>query len=86
MGEPNPGGAPLWVGLSIEEIKELIKFSTGELCRCHAQKERESLGKFQYNHALELEIKFYERAQDNHFSWLRDRTRQIDPFKTGLAG
>lgn len=71
---PNPGGPPIWTGLSIEDIKELIKFSSGELCRCYAQKAKESLHKFRYNPKLEAEIKAWEQAHDIHWSWLKAKT------------
>jgi hypothetical protein len=80
---PNTGGPPLWSALSIPEIKELIKFSAGELARCYALKEREQLLQYSYNARLEKEIDFFERAQDSHWGWLRARTREVDPFGTG---
>lgn len=77
---PISDGPPLWKNLPIEDCQALIKFSAGELARCYAQRELERAREYSYNHALEMEIQFFERAHDSHFSWLRARERETNPL------
>lgn len=74
--DPNPGGPNLWAHLSPEEIKELIKFSAGELRVVHALKRNLPQERFRYDPKLEAEIKFRERAHDTHFFWLTESIKR----------
>lgn len=78
---PDPGGPNLWAYLSLEEIKDLIKFSAGELCRVYDLKSREPQKRFHYNAALEAEIKLCEAAHDSHWSWFRERSSETPQLR-----
>ncbi|OQW34497.1 MAG: hypothetical protein A4E20_10785 [Nitrospira sp. SG-bin2] len=78
---PDPGGPPLWVGLTVDELKDLVKYSAAELCRVYSLKSKEPTERFRYS-PLDTEIKFWEQAHDNHFRWLREKSAK----PIGFAG
>lgn len=75
MTQPNPDGSPLWIGLSIAELQNLIRYSAAELRRVYELRAQLAQERFRYYPAVEAEIKFWERCHDNHFAWLRNKMR-----------
>lgn len=67
-------GPSLWSGIPIEEIHELIKFSSMQLSRAYAIKAQQESKHCYVNAATLREIECWERAHDQHFSWLKSRT------------
>lgn len=67
-------GPSLWSGIPIEEIHDLISFSSMQLRRVYAIKAQQESTHCYVNAAVLREIECWERAHDSHFAWLRART------------
>lgn len=66
-------GPPLWSGLSVEDVSELLRTDVCELRRLHARKAADDLlPPWQRNPLLATEISAREKAHDQHFAWLKD--------------
>jgi hypothetical protein len=71
---PAKNGPNLWSNLTIEEIREYIRFSHDELRRVYAIKAQQEATHCFVNNAVLKEIAFWEAAHDNHFDWLKAKT------------
>ena len=68
-----PAGPPLWSGLSVEDIHELIRGDVAELKRLHARKSQDDLlPAWKRDMAIRHEIAAIEHAHDQHFAWLKE--------------
>lgn len=68
-----PSGPPLWSGLSLDDVRELIRDDVAELKRLYALKAADDeLPPEQRRIQIRAEISAIETAHDQHFAWMKE--------------